>query len=242
MYAGDMTYTPQDIAGRIDHTILKAEATPGQVDKIVDEAIAHHFASVCINPIYVAHVHNRLRGTGVKTCAVAGFPLGASTASIKAHEAAQAVNHGAEEIDVVGHLPHLLAADFEAIKSELSEVVWRVRETRKGIIVKVIVESALLMLDVDKKTAESRIETACRAVREAGADFIKTSTGFHATGGATIEAVTLMKKHAGTLKVKAAGGIRNLDDAVKMLDAGADRLGCSAGVQIVTGGTAKTSY
>jgi deoxyribose-phosphate aldolase len=237
-----MSHTPQQIARRIDHTLLKAEATLAQVDKVCDEAVKHQFASVCVNPMFVSHVHNRLRNTGVKTCAVAGFPLGASTASIKAHEAAQSVNHGAEEIDVVAHLPHLLAGDEERIKAELAEVVWRVREARKDVVIKVIVESSLLMHEVDAKTAEQRIETACRAVRSAGADFIKTSTGFHATGGATVEAVRLMRKHAGSLKVKASGGIRNHDDAVKMLEAGADRLGCSAGVAIVTGGVAKAGY
>lgn len=234
--------SPTDIAARIDHTLLKAEATLSQIDKLIDEAIQHRFASVCLNPIFVAHAARRLQGAGVMTCTVAGFPLGANVAAIKAADAAQAVRNGADEVDMVCHLPWLMACDLDKIRSEIAEVVTQSRGIRKDAGIKVIVESAHLMAGVDSAEAEKRIATACRAAREAGADFIKTSTGFHAAGGATPQAVALMRKHAGGIKVKAAGGIRNLDDAVNMIQAGADRLGCSAGVQIVTGGGGKAGY
>ncbi|MBI1371135.1 MAG: deoxyribose-phosphate aldolase [Planctomycetes bacterium] len=232
----------REIASRIDHTILKAEATLAQVDKVVAEARQHQFASVCINPIYVPHVHHALKGSGVKTCTVIGFPLGANTAGIKAAEAAAAIEHGADEIDIVAYLPNLLNNDAAAARAELEEIVYAARQARQDVIIKVIVESSLLMDGISDNLAEQRIETACKAVREAGCDFIKTSTGFHATGGATVAAVTFMKRHAGGLKVKASGGIRNRDDAVRMIELGADRLGCSAGVAIVTGATSSAKY
>jgi deoxyribose-phosphate aldolase len=234
--------SPADIAARIDHTLLKAEATITQVDQLIDEAITHHFASVCLNPMFVAHAAGRLHGSGVKTCTVAGFPLGANVASVKAIDAATAVRHGADEVDMVCHLPWLMDCDHARLCDEIRRVVDAAGAERGDAIVKVIVESALLMNGVDVATAERRIETACRAVRDAGAAFIKTSTGFHAAGGATIQAVALMRKHGAGIRVKAAGGIRNLDDALKMIGAGADRLGCSAGVQIVTGGAGNAGY
>jgi deoxyribose-phosphate aldolase len=232
------------IAARIDHTLLKPEATLADIDRLIDEAIRFRFASVCVNPIFVPHVHNRLRESrsGVKTCSVVGFPLGANFASIKAGEAASVIARGAEEIDVVAHLPHLLACDRESARGEIMEVVYAARELRWDIVVKVIVETAALMRGATAVEAERRIATACYAVEEAGADFIKTSTGFHPTGGATVEAVKLLRKHAGRLKVKAAGGVRSLADAVAMFDAGAERLGCSCGVEIVSGSQASGGY
>lgn len=230
-----MPYTPQDIASRIDHTILKAEATRPEVHKVVAEAIQHGFASVCVNGCFVADVAKALQGSRSKCCAVAGFPLGAAKSTIKAIEATAAVKDGAGEIDVVAHLPHLINKDSAALKTELLELVKSVRSANSATVVKVIVESAYLAKDVSPAEFEARIEAACRAVRESGCDFIKTSTGFHAAGGATVEAVKLMKKHSGGISVKAAGGIRSYDDAMKMLDAGADRLGCSSGVAIVGG-------
>jgi deoxyribose-phosphate aldolase len=224
-----------ELAAKIDHTILAAEATAADVDRVVEEAIEYGFASVCVNPVYVRRVRERLAGSGVLTCAVVGFPLGANMASCKGAEAATAVANGAQEVDVVAHLPYLLAGDFEAARAELAEVVRAVREGggEEDVVVKVIVESSLLMADVSEDEAEARIEMACGVVREAGADFIKTSTGFHPTGGATVEAVALMRQHGGGLRVKASGGIHKLADAQVMLDVGADRLGCSAGVGIV---------
>lgn len=222
-----------NIAGMIDHTILKAEALRPEIHKVVAEATEHRFASVCVNGVFVADVSKALQGSGVKTCAVAGFPLGAMKATLKAIEATAAVKDGADEIDFVAHMPHLVRKDLQSAKTEFLEIVRAARSANPKVVIKVIVESALLMKDVDAAEAEARIELACRAVRESGCEFIKTSTGFHPAGGATVEAVRLMKKHSGGLYVKASGGIRTLDDAKKMIDAGADRLGCSASVAIV---------
>lgn len=229
-----------NIASIIDHTILKAEATRADVDQIIDEALAHRFASVCINGCFVKHVRQRLAGSPVKTCAVAGFPLGAMKPMVKAIEATSLVKDGADEVDFVAHLPTLLAADAEAAKAEFMELVKAARSVLPGVVVKVIIESAALMKDADPATAEARIAAACHAARASGCDFVKTSTGFHPAGGASELAVQLMKKHAGPLKVKASGGIRTPDDAKRMIDAGADRLGCSASVAIATNQSAPT--
>lgn len=226
------------LASRIDHTILKAEAMRIEVQKVVSEALQHGFASVCVNGCFIADVATALRGSAVKACAVAGFPLGAMKNAIKAIEASSLVKDGADEIDFVAHLPTLMKQDFAGAKAEYLEIVKAARAANPQVIIKVIVESAALMKDVDAATAEARIEIACRAVRESGCDFIKTSTGFHPAGGATVEAVALMRKHSGGIYVKASGGIRSYDDAKRMIDAGADRLGCSAGVAIIKGASA----
>jgi deoxyribose-phosphate aldolase len=221
------------LAARIDHTLLKPEATGRDIHRLVAEATEHAFAAVCVNGVFVAPVATQLRGTAVKTCAVVGFPLGAAKSTIKAIEATAAIKDGAAEIDVVAHLPALLRADYAAAKAELIEIVRAARSTNPRVVIKVIIESALLAADVTDDEYERRIEAACRAARESGCDFVKTSTGFHPAGGASVEAVRLLKKHSGGLYVKAAGGIRSYDDAVSMIDAGADRLGCSGGVAIV---------
>ncbi len=223
------------LASRIDHTILKAEAMRIEVQKAVSEALEHGFASVCVNGCFIADVAAALRGSAVKACAVAGFPLGAMKNAVKAIEASSLVKDGADEIDFVAHLPTLMRRDFAGAKAEYMEIVKAARAANPQVIIKVIVESAALMKDVDEATAEARIEAACRAVRESGCDFIKTSTGFHPAGGATVEAVSLMRKHSGGIHIKASGGIRSCDDAKRMIDAGADRLGCSAGVAIIKG-------
>jgi deoxyribose-phosphate aldolase len=224
-----------DLAAVIDHTVLKPEANRGDAMKAVSEAVEHGFASVCVNGVFAAAVADTLKDTGVKTCAVAGFPLGAMKPTIKAIEATNLVKDGADEVDFVAHLPHLLAEDLASIKAEFAELVKGVRSVRSSVVVKVIIESALLMKGVDEARAEARIAAACRAARETGCDFVKTSTGFHPAGGATEEAVRMMKRHAGPMKVKASGGIRTHQDARRMLEAGADRLGCSASVAIVQG-------
>jgi deoxyribose-phosphate aldolase len=224
-----MNHTRQQVAAAIDHTLLRPEATVEQVWQLVAEAGEHRFATVCVNPIHVLQA----AGVGVRVCSVAGFPLGASVPRRTAAEAMQAVEDGAMEIDFVAHLPHLLACDMAAAANQFSTVVERLRQRGEHIVTKVIIESALLMADVDADMAERRIATACAAARHAGVDFVKTSTGFHPAGGATVEAVALMKKHGQGLKVKASGGIRTWDHAVAMLDAGADRLGCSAGIDII---------
>jgi deoxyribose-phosphate aldolase len=222
----------EQLAARIDHTLLKPEATPAEIDVVVEEARQHRFASVCVAPVYVKRVAEALRGSGVKTCTVAGFPAGTSKPTVKAIEAVAAIKDGADEIDVVAHLPLLLSLDLDAARAELMEIVRGARSARNDVIIKVIVESAVLM-KLNAGRAEETIALACRAVRESGCDFIKTSTGMHPLGGATLDAVRLMKKHGAEIRVKAAGGIRDLATATAMLDAGADRLGLSAGVAIV---------
>jgi deoxyribose-phosphate aldolase len=224
--------TKPELASKIDHTLLKPEATVDDVRQIVEQAIQFKFASVCVQPIWVSTVARQLSGSGVLTCAVAGFPHGANKPTIKAIEASSCVKDGAEEVDMVAHLPHLARHDFNAAKAEFTEVVRACRAVRPQTIIKVIVESAYL-LSLGSEAGEKAIEIACRAVRESGADFIKTSTGFHPAGGASIEAVRLMKKHAAGIAVKASGGIRDLPTALAMLEAGADRLGLSASVKIV---------
>ncbi|MEM9415630.1 MAG: deoxyribose-phosphate aldolase [Planctomycetota bacterium] len=224
-----------NFAPLIDHTILKAEATRDDVLALCDEALEHGFASVCVNGGFIQDVRNKLASSPVKTCGVAGFPLGAMKPMVKAIEAVSLVKDGADEVDFVAHLPHLLNEDVASAKAEYTELVKAVRSVLPGVVVKVIIESAALMKDADAATAERRIVAACTAARESGCDFVKTSTGFHPAGGASVEAVTLMKKHAGPMKVKASGGIRTADDARRMVDVGADRLGCSAGVAIVSG-------
>ncbi|MEM6394265.1 MAG: deoxyribose-phosphate aldolase [Planctomycetota bacterium] len=233
-----MTANP---APHIDHTILKAEATRPDVMKVVSEALEHSFASVCINGVFVPAVAEKLKGTGVKTCAVVGFPLGAMSPTVKAIEATSIVKAGAHEVDVVAHLPHLLNRDVDATREELLELTKAVRGVLKEVIVKVIIESAALLKDASDDEAEARIAAAATAAREAGCDFIKTSTGFHPAGGASLQAVQLMVKHAGPLQVKASGGIRTPDDAKLYLDAGATRLGCSASVAIATGASDSSS-
>lgn len=231
-----------DVLKRIDHTLLKAEATGAQIDQVVAEAREYGFASVCVNGCYVMRVAAGLKGSGVKTCAVAGFPLGSMKPTIKAIEATSLVKDGADEVDFVAHLPSLLAHDVDAARAEYTELVRAARAANPAVVIKVIIESACLMAGVDAAEAEARIVTACRAAQASGVDFVKTSTGFHPAGGATVEAVALMKKHAGPMQVKASGGIRTLEDAQAMVAAGADRLGCSSGVAIAQGQKASGSY
>ena len=225
--------TPAELAARIDHTILKPEATSAEVHRVATEAMQARAASVCIAPAWVGRVALMLKGGGTPVCTVAGFPHGTSKPTLKAIESTAAIKDGADEVDVVAHLPHLMSADVDAARAELMEVVRASRAARRDVVIKVIVESALLMKDVSADQAERRIAAACRAVREGGCDFIKTSTGFHPAGGATLDAVRLMKKHGEGLLVKAAGGIRDLDAALAMLDAGADRLGMSATLPVL---------
>ena len=233
------------IAPRIDHTILKPEATLEDIRRLCGEAREHGFASVCVNGCFVEQAAAELEGSPVKVCSVVGFPLGAMTPTMKAIEATTACKSGAEEVDFVAHLPHLLRADADAARDEFYEIVQAARAVRGRVVVKVILETAALgvgVVGVDGDEAERRIAAACKAARDSGCDFVKTSTGFHAAGGATVEAVRLMKRHAEGLKVKASGGIRTHQDALTMIDAGADRLGCSAGVAIVTGGAGAGAY
>ncbi len=222
-----------ELAAIIDHTILKPEAMLGDVDNVVDEAVACRFASVCVSPPFVKHVANRLRTTGVKTCAVIGFPNGTHKPTIKAIEATSTIKDGADEIDIVAFLPNLIKLDLDAARDELIEIVRAARSTRSDVIIKVIIESAALVA-INVGREEETIAMACQAVRESGCDFIKTSTGFHPAGGAGEQVVQWMKLHShGAIQVKASGGIRDLKTAQIMINAGADRLGLSASVAIV---------
>jgi deoxyribose-phosphate aldolase len=230
------------LARKIDHTILKAEATEAEVRKVVAEALEHRFASVCINPRWLPLVRGLLAeaqpdvplADAVLACACVGFPLGANRTMIKAIEASSCAKDGAQEIDMVISLPSLIAGNLDEARADVMEVVKAARGVWPQIVVKVILETAAL--------TEEQIALGCRASREGGADFVKTSTGFHPKGGATVETVALLKKYSGGLRVKAAGGIRDLATANKMIAAGADRLGCSASVAIVQGQTAAGTY
>lgn len=210
------------VADFIDHTLLKAEATRDQIEKLCAEAEQHRFAAVCVNGCWVALCAGRLRGTGVKVAAVAGFPLGATTSAAKVFETRQLVGDGADEIDMVAAIGHIKAGEWAYVEDDIRAVV----EAARGRPVKVILETAALEpMEVIKASA---------IAKEAGARFVKTSTGFHPAGGATAEAVALMRLTVGdALGVKAAGGIRDCATALRMIRAGANRLGTSSGVALV---------
>ena len=212
------------LAKYIDHTLLKTDAQRADVAKLIEEAKAYHFASVCVSPIWVSYVSDALRGSGVKTCTVIGFPQGATPSAVKAFETKQAVADGADEVDMVIAVGRLKDGDDAYVKADIEAVV---RAAHGKALTKVIIETCLLT-DEEKRRA-------CLLAKEAGADFVKTSTGF-AAGGATAADVRLMRESVGdTMGVKAAGGIRSRADAEAMLAAGATRLGTSSGVKIVEG-------
>jgi deoxyribose-phosphate aldolase len=199
---------------------------------LLDDCLRYGFAAACVNPIYVPRASKALAGSGTRVCTVAGFPLGSNKSTLKAIEASSAVKEGAHEVDLVAHLPYLATGDLDAARNECLEVARAARAANPNTTLKLIIESAyLLTLPVDK--AETAIEVACQAARQAGFDFVKTSTGFHPAGGASVRAVELMAKYGAGLKIKASGGIRTLAGATAMLNAGATRLGCSAGVSIL---------
>ena len=205
----------------IDHTLLKPEATKEQITKLCEEARQYDFASVCVNTCYVPLAKQLLAGSDVKVCCVVGFPLGAMDTVSKTFEAKTAVENGAQEVDMVINIGALKDKDYDYVTKDIAAVV----EASKPAIVKVIIEACLL-------TDEEKVE-ACKCSMNAKAEFVKTSTGF-STHGATPEDVALMKKTVGDVcKVKAAGGVRSYDDAMKMIEAGADRLGCSAGIKVM---------
>lgn len=207
----------------IDHTILKADAKREEVKKICDEAKKYQFASVCVNPVNAAFVSHELDGTGVKTCVVVGFPLGANTRETKAFEAKQCIEHGADEIDMVINIGALKNGWFDEVYEEIKLL----RETCKGKTLKVIIETCYLSDDEKIK--------ACELAVKAQADFVKTSTGF-GTGGATFEDVKLMKTVVGDkASIKASGGIRDYQTAIKYIELGATRLGTSSGIAIMGG-------
>lgn len=211
----------------IDHTLLKPDATQEMIDKLCAEAREHDFMSVCVNPYWVKRSAELLAGSDVKVCTVIGFPLGASTIDSKAAETRDAIANGATEVDMVLNVGALKSGDLETVKKDIAAV----KQAAGDILLKVILETCLL-------TEEEKV-VACKLSVEAGADYVKTSTGF-STGGATVEDIALMRKTVGpNVGVKASGGVRDGETAVAMIEAGASRIGTSSGVSIVTG--AKTT-
>ncbi|QXE00471.1 deoxyribose-phosphate aldolase [Terribacillus sp. DMT04] len=220
----------ENIAAYIDHTLLKPDATKEQIDVIVEEAAAHKFASVCVNPYWVSYCADKLQGTDVKVCTVIGFPLGASTSAVKALETKDAIEKGAGEIDMVINIGALKSGDLVTVESDIRAVT----EAANGVLTKVIIETALL-------TEEEKV-TACELAVKAGADYVKTSTGFSG-GGATVADIALMRKTVGPdIGVKASGGVRDREATLAMIETGATRIGASAGVQIIAGGAGTSDY
>lgn len=220
-----------NIAKMIDHTLLKADTTKAQIVKLCEEAKQYGFASVCVNPTWVATAAELLKGTDVKVCTVIGFPLGASTPETKAFETKNAIENGAEEVDMVINIGALKDGNDDLVERDIRAVV----EAAKGkALVKVIIETCLL-------TEEEKVR-ACQLAVKAGADYVKTSTGF-STGGATTEDVALMRKTVGkNIGVKASGGVRDIKSAMAMIEAGATRIGTSSGVAIVAGKSVDSNY
>jgi len=214
---------PREIARRIDHTLLKPDATREQIETLCREAREHAFATVCVNPTWVRLCADLLRGSETRVCTVAGFPLGATPPEVKAYEAGRVVEDGAAEVDMVMNVGALKSRDYRLVEQDVARVVQACHP--RGASVKVIIEAALLTDDEKVK--------ACVLSRVAGADFVKTSTGF-GPGGATAADVALMRRVVGpSMGVKAAGGVRDLKAAQAMLEAGADRIGASVGVKII---------
>jgi deoxyribose-phosphate aldolase len=222
---------PADVARYIDHTLLKPEATREQVDKLCEEAIEYGFYSVCVNTTWTAYCARKLRGKGVKVCTVVGFPLGAMDSRAKSFETRNAIENGADEIDMVMNVGALKSGDLKTVEEDIR---WVLRACRQNTILKVIIENALL-------TDEEKV-LACQIAKRAGAHYVKTSTGF-ASSGATVEDIALMRRTVGLkMGVKAAGGVRSYEDALAMIQAGASRIGASSSVAIVTGAKSQSSY
>jgi len=221
----------KNFARMIDHTLLKAEATKEQIEKLCAEAKQFNFASVCVNPTWVKRSSELLQGTDVLVCTVIGFPLGANTPAVKAFEAKDAIANGAKEVDMVINIGALKDKNYDLVQADIAAVV---EAAKDSALVKVIIESCLL-------TDEEKVK-ACELAVAAGADYVKTSTGF-STGGATAEDIALMRKTVGPeLGVKASGGVRSLEDMKKMVEAGATRIGASSGVAIMNGLIADSNY
>ena len=214
----------------IDHTILKPVTTQEQVEKILSEAKEYDFASVCVNPTWVSLAAESLKDSDVKVCTVIGFPLGANTSAVKAFETEDAIANGADEIDMVINVGALKAGNDALVLDDIKAVV----DASGDKLVKVIIEACLL-------TDDEKVR-ACQLSKEAGADYVKTSTGF-STGGATVADVTLMRKTVGPdMGVKASGGARSYEDAIAFIEAGASRIGASSGVAIMNGAQADGDY
>jgi len=213
----------KSLSSYIDHTLLKPEATYEDIKKVCEEALKYNFKAVCINPVYVSYALNLLKDSDVLIATVVGFPLGNSRSEVKKLETELAIKDGAEEIDMVINIPALKNKEYDLVIQDIKEVV----DTSKDKTVKVIIETCLLK--------EEEIKKACQLSMEAGADFVKTSTGF-STGGAEVSDIELMKLVVkDNMKIKASGGIRDKEKALQMIDAGADRIGASSSVKIVEG-------
>jgi deoxyribose-phosphate aldolase len=224
-FCGNGCDVPTGLAQYIDHTVLKPDVPPERIDQLCDEAMQYHFAAVCINPVWVARAARRLRGSPVKVASVVGFPLGANVPEIKAMEARRAIRDGAREIDMVMNIGALKGGDHDLVQRDIAGVSDACREV--GALNKVIIEACYL-------SDEEKV-VACRLAQLAHADFVKTSTGF-GPGGATVFDVALMRETVGLkMGVKAAGGIHDASDARAMITAGANRIGASAGIRIVSG-------
>lgn len=220
-----------NIAGMIDHTLLKQDATIEGIKQLCKEARENHFCSVCVNPSYVATCYEELRGSDVKVCTVIGFPLGATTTKTKVFEANEAIENGAKEVDMVVNVGKIKSGDWDFVKRDIANVVIGVNGRA---VVKVIIETCLL-------TDEEKIRV-CQICKEVGADFVKTSTGF-STGGATVEDIRLMRNTVGpNMGVKASGGVKSAETAKAMIAAGANRLGTSSGIAIINGTTSTSAY
>ena len=219
-----MTLSRRELAHMIDHTLIKPAATKNEAIELCREAKKYLFSCAVVNPYFVTLAHNELKTSNVKVCSTIGFPIGATLPEIKATEARKTVKLGAEELDMVMNISAFKSKDYDAVKKDIEAVV-NVKRLNPNIIVKVIIETGFL---TDKEKS-----VACRLVKEAGADFVKTSTGLFG-GGATVEDIKLMHRAVGKeMGVKAAGGIRTLKDAYAMIEAGANRIGTSAAIKII---------
>ncbi|TCS83738.1 deoxyribose-phosphate aldolase [Tepidibacillus fermentans] len=221
----------KELARMIDHTLLKPDATAEMIDQLCKEAKIYEFASVCINPYWVTRAYQQLKDTDVKVCTVIGFPLGATTKEVKAFETKKCIEEGATEVDMVLNIGALKSKQYDVVEEDIRAVV----EAAKGkALVKVIIETGIL-------TDEEKVK-ACEISKKVGADFVKTSTGF-GHGGATYEDIKLMRKTVGPdMGVKASGGVRDIEGALKMIEAGANRIGTSSGVAIVNGLRGESDY
>lgn len=214
----------------IDHTVLKADTKKEAVVTLCKEAVDYHFASVCVNPIWVHDCAKLLKETGVKVCTVIGFPLGANTSATKAFETRDAISNGADEIDMVINIGAMKDKNYALVQSDIEAVV----QAANGTLVKVILETCLL--------TKEEIKQACLLAKKANADFVKTSTGF-STGGALVEDIVLMKETVGdSMQIKASGGVRTYEDMVNVVSAGASRIGTSAGCKLVNKEDNDTEY
>lgn len=227
-----MTLSKSKLAMTIDHTLLTPEATPDHIDRLCEEAVEHGFFAVCVQPIYVKQASIKIESILLHSptdyhpvvVTVAGFPFGADKTQTKVDQARRALDDGATEVDMVVRLGAIMSGDMQSVKKDIESVSHAVHQFPKGVL-KVILETGALNDD--------QIISGCRCCAEAQADFVKTSTGYHAGGGATCEHVRLLHRHATPMRVKASGGIRTVQHAFSMIDAGASRIGTSSGVEII---------